>query len=136
MRTGKVPDVVTVNCEGCEYEVLSRMAQMGWLGRVPFVQFSWLIVGGVYDRLAQRCAIEQVLWDSYNPVYHALYGWQGWRLKSSYSFLQEDETQDTMAIGDDSSDEEDDVRLPFSDGEDADKSDEQGATQDASVEDG
>lgn len=81
--TGKVPDVVSINCEGCEYDVLSRMAQTGWLGTVPFVQLSWHVVGGVQDRVTQRCNIEKVLWEKYDPAYHALYGWQGWRLKGS-----------------------------------------------------
>jgi FkbM family methyltransferase len=94
--TGKVPDVVSINCEGCEYDVLSRMAHTGWLGKVPFVQLSWHIVGGVQDRLNQRCAIEKVLWDRYEPAYHALYGWQGWRLKTAaYFFLQEDDVVDS-----------------------------------------
>jgi len=79
--TGKVPDVVSINCEGCEYDVLMRMVQTGWLGMVPFVQLSWHVVGGVHDRLSQRCAIEKVLWEKYDPSYHALYGWQGWKLK-------------------------------------------------------
>jgi len=89
--TGKVPDVVSINCEGCEYEVLGRMAQTGWLGKVPFVQLSWHVVGGVPDRLGQRCAIEQYFWKFYDPAYHALYGWQGWKLKPpAASFLQQD----------------------------------------------
>jgi FkbM family methyltransferase len=79
--TGKVPDVVSVNCEGCEYDVLGRMVETGWLGRVPFLQLSWHVVGGVPDRVGKRCAIEKVLWEKYDPAYHALYGWQGWRLK-------------------------------------------------------
>jgi len=79
--TGKVADVVSINCEGCEYDVLTRMAQTGWLGKVSFVQLSWHVVGGVPDRVNQRCAIEKVFWDYYEPAYHALYGWQGWKLK-------------------------------------------------------
>lgn len=79
--TGKVPDVVSINCEGCEYEVLLRMVETGWLGQVQFVQLSWHVVG-IPDRLGHRCAIERVLWDKYDPAYHALYGWQGWKLKA------------------------------------------------------
>jgi len=80
-QTGKVPDAVSINCEGCEYGVLTRMVQTGWLGKVGFIQLSWHVVGGVANRVTQRCAIEKVLWDKYEPAYHALYGWQGWRLK-------------------------------------------------------
>jgi len=108
--TGKVPDVVSINCEGCEYNVLMRMAQTGWLGKVPFVQLSWHDVG-IHNRLGQRCAIESVLWDRYDPVYHAPYGWQGWKLKTAYlqsmthlvpafSFLQEDGTKNTDVTDD------------------------------------
>lgn len=80
--TGKVPDAVSINCEGCEYDVLTRMAQTGWLGKIGFLQMSWHVVGGVPNRVAQRCAVEQVLWNNYDPQYHALYGWQGWKLKA------------------------------------------------------
>mmetsp|Transcript_73206 Transcript_73206/g.185437 ORF Transcript_73206/g.185437 Transcript_73206/m.185437 type:complete len:218 (+) Transcript_73206:206-859(+) len=61
---GKVPDAVSINCEGCEYDVLGRMVETGWLGRVPFVQLSWHDVN-IPHRLAKRCAIEKVLWERF-----------------------------------------------------------------------
>lgn len=83
--TGQIPDVVTMNCEGCEYDVLKRMMEKGWLQRIKFVQMSWHDVHGVADRVAKRCDIEKKLWENYEPAYHSLYGWQGWRLKSGAS---------------------------------------------------
>jgi FkbM family methyltransferase len=115
--TGKVPDVVSINCEGCEYGVLSRMAQTGWLGAVPFLQLSWHVPSGIPDRVPQRCAIEKVLLAKYNPAYHALYGWQGWSLKTAPSFLQEDSNTDDDA-------EEQDKEEEGEDGMSADSTDE------------
>lgn len=83
-KAGGVLDVVSMNCEGCEYVALHRMYSAGWLGTVPtqtvpFVQISWHIVDGVSNRLQSRCAIERGLANSYSPVYHSYFGWQGWK---------------------------------------------------------
>lgn len=80
-QTGQVPDVATINCEGCEYDVLGRMSEMGWLGKIRLVQMSWHAVAGISNRVQRRCAIEQVLWQHYEPEWHSLYGWQAWKLK-------------------------------------------------------
>lgn len=77
----KVPDVVTVNCEGCEYSVLKRMADKGWFEKVPFVQLSWHVVDGVKDRVKVRCEIETQLRKFYKPVWFGDYGWQAWAKK-------------------------------------------------------
>jgi len=84
-NTNQNPDVVSVNCEGCEYDVLTRMMETGWLEKVGFVQLSWHLVDRVPDRIAKRCAIETVLRQNYEPAYHVIYGWQGWLLKTATS---------------------------------------------------
>eukprot|EP00746_Dinoflagellata_sp_MGD_P163563 gnl/MRDRNA2_/MRDRNA2_91675_c0_seq1.p1 gnl/MRDRNA2_/MRDRNA2_91675_c0~~gnl/MRDRNA2_/MRDRNA2_91675_c0_seq1.p1 ORF type:complete len:283 (-),score=43.88 gnl/MRDRNA2_/MRDRNA2_91675_c0_seq1:22-870(-) len=83
-ETKGVLDVVSINCEGCEYTALERMMGTGWLGStqqksVPFVQVSWHIVDGVDNRLQRRCAIEHALEKKYEPVYHSYFGWSGWK---------------------------------------------------------
>jgi FkbM family methyltransferase len=54
---GRVPDAVSINCEGCEYAVMQRLLETGWLGRVPMVQLSWHVPRTVKDRVATRCAV-------------------------------------------------------------------------------
>merc|ERR1719401_2933417 len=80
-KVGFVPDVVNINCEGCEYAVMQRIADKGWLGKIPFIQLSWHTPSGVQDRLAKRCRIEQALMQSYKRVYHSYPGWVGWKLR-------------------------------------------------------
>lgn len=78
---GRNPDVVSVNCEGCEYAVLRRMAETGWLQVVRYVQLSWHTANGVPDRVSARCGIESELRLQYQPVWWSDYGWQAWQLK-------------------------------------------------------
>lgn len=78
-RTGRNPDSITLNCEGCEYGVLERMATSGWFPRVPFIHISWHILEHVVDRVKRRCDIEHVLYRSHEPWYHDSHSFQGWR---------------------------------------------------------
>mmetsp|Transcript_110469 Transcript_110469/g.236032 ORF Transcript_110469/g.236032 Transcript_110469/m.236032 type:complete len:254 (+) Transcript_110469:52-813(+) len=79
--TGRVPDTLNINCEGCEYAVLQRVVDQGWLGKIHFVQVSWHVAADVADRVAKRCRIEEAfLNSSYKKVFHTTFGWEGWEL--------------------------------------------------------
>jgi len=80
-KVGFVPDAVNINCEGCEYAVMQRIIDQGWLGKIRFLQLSWHTPAGVPDRLAKRCKIEQALMQSHDRVYHSYPGWVGWKLR-------------------------------------------------------
>eukprot|EP00747_Dinoflagellata_sp_TGD_P181330 gnl/TRDRNA2_/TRDRNA2_35129_c0_seq1.p1 gnl/TRDRNA2_/TRDRNA2_35129_c0~~gnl/TRDRNA2_/TRDRNA2_35129_c0_seq1.p1 ORF type:complete len:280 (-),score=50.39 gnl/TRDRNA2_/TRDRNA2_35129_c0_seq1:176-1015(-) len=87
-KVGSAPDVVSLNCEGCEYAVLQRLVDKGWIshGWVPFMQVSWHTPDALPDRKGKRCRIEHALrhaskdggyyWLSW---WEHMYGWQGWR---------------------------------------------------------
>lgn len=79
--TGQIPDVVSVNCEGCEYTTLKRMADKNWIGTVPYVQMSWHNVDRVEDRVKHRCEVDEILREKYDPVFFSDFGWQGWKLR-------------------------------------------------------
>merc|ERR1719232_1465543 len=78
---GFVPDAVNINCEGCEYAVMQRIVDKGWLGKIPYIQLSWHTPAGVEDREAKRCKIEQALLQSYDRVYQSYPGWVAWKLR-------------------------------------------------------
>lgn len=78
-RVGGPPDVLSMNCEGCEYDVMQRLIEKGWLSKIPFIQLSWHTPDQVNDRVAKRCNIEKVLWQSHVRTYSTEYGWTGWK---------------------------------------------------------
>jgi len=78
-QTGQVPDLLSMNCEGCEYLVMQRMAETGWLGKIPNVQLSWHVAGDVKDRVEKRCDVEKRLWQSHTRKFKSDFGWVGWQ---------------------------------------------------------
>lgn len=80
-KIGYVPDVVNINCEGCEYAVMQRIVDRGWLGKIHYIQLSWHTPADIMDRVAKRCKIEQALLQSYDRTYYTHPGWVGWKLR-------------------------------------------------------
>lgn len=79
VETGQVPDMVNMNCEGCEYAVMNRLLEKGWLEKLPFIQLSWHLAGDVEDRVGKRCNVEKRLWQTHARTFRAGYGWIGWQ---------------------------------------------------------
>jgi len=79
-ETGHAPDLLSMNCEGCEYKVMQRMGEKGWLAKVPFVQLSWHPAGDVKDRVKKRCGVEKLLWQTHTRAFKSDFGWVGWEL--------------------------------------------------------
>eukprot|EP00747_Dinoflagellata_sp_TGD_P130197 gnl/TRDRNA2_/TRDRNA2_174799_c0_seq4.p1 gnl/TRDRNA2_/TRDRNA2_174799_c0~~gnl/TRDRNA2_/TRDRNA2_174799_c0_seq4.p1 ORF type:complete len:302 (-),score=41.77 gnl/TRDRNA2_/TRDRNA2_174799_c0_seq4:473-1378(-) len=75
------PDVLSVNCEGCEYSVLKRAKDKGWLQKIPYIQMSWHMSPDIANRKSTRCEIEEALRESHEPIWWSDFGWQRWALK-------------------------------------------------------
>jgi FkbM family methyltransferase len=80
-QTGQVPDLLSMNCEGCEYRTMQRLAEKGWLEKIPFVELSWHRASDVQNRVAKRCAVEKVLSGSHKRFFRSNFGWVGWQAK-------------------------------------------------------
>lgn len=80
-QEGLAPDVLSVNCEGCEYAVMKRVVDQGWLGKIKYIQLSWHTPADIEDHVARRCKIEEALLQSYERVYYSFSGWVGWSLR-------------------------------------------------------
>jgi len=78
-ETGQAPDLLNMNCEGCEYGVMKRMSETGWLPKIANVQLSWHLAGDVKDRVAKRCEVEKALWQSHMRAWRSAFGWVGWK---------------------------------------------------------
>ncbi|CAK0807140.1 unnamed protein product [Prorocentrum cordatum] len=71
-------DVLSVNCEGCEYAVLERLLAKGWLDLLKVVQVSWHASSQIQQRVERRCALRAELQRRLRPLYQADFGWEGW----------------------------------------------------------
>lgn len=79
-ETGQVVMGFSMNCEGCEYDVMRRFADSSYLGRIQYVQVSWHVVQ-VKDRINTRCYVASKLESAgYRKIYTADYGWEGWSM--------------------------------------------------------
>lgn len=76
---GSFPDVLNVNCEGCEYAVMQRIADQGWIKHFRHIQLSWHTPDAVTDRVAKRCKIEEAVRKTHDLVWFGGPGWMAWQ---------------------------------------------------------
>merc|ERR1712060_405690 len=65
---GRVPDLLYLNCEGCEYEVLQRLGATAWLSVLPRIAVSWHAGGAPW---VQRCTLDALLRNTHHVVTNA-----------------------------------------------------------------
>eukprot|EP00979_Chaetoceros_neogracilis_P016062 scaffold6907_cov124-Chaetoceros_neogracile.AAC.1 len=83
-QSSGIPDMVQMNCEGCEWTVLPEAIQHGWLKKVPVIQVGWHSYGkiGLGARSWQTCEIRQMLEETHTMDYGLAFGWERWLLKT------------------------------------------------------
>lgn len=76
-------DLLHMNCEGCEWELLSHMASTNMLRHVHYVQISFHNYGslGIGDLMPQYCLIREALLRTHTPVAVVPFGWERWVAK-------------------------------------------------------
>lgn len=80
--------VLHVNCEGCEWELFPRLAELGALRHFAVVQYSLHLYGSasVRDRLATLCGWEQELRATHARDRRSVhFGWERWTRRSGES---------------------------------------------------
>lgn len=82
-QSSGIPDMVQMNCEGCEWTVLPEAIQHGWLKKVHVIQIAWHSYGkiGLGARAWQTCEIRQLLEETHTMAYGLAFGWERWLLK-------------------------------------------------------
>lgn len=79
-ETQQVPEALSINCEGCEYDLLPRLLETEWLGKLRFLQMSWHLPK-LAGRLEIHCLVSRKLREAgYRRVYKSYFGWEGWAL--------------------------------------------------------
>lgn len=74
---GRSADLLYLNCEGCEYEVLQRLADTGWLKKIPRMAIFWHAGGAPWN---QRCTLDHRLRESHRLV-RAVHSTELWSLR-------------------------------------------------------
>ena len=73
-------DMISINCEGCEFEILPTLIFHNMTQYFRIIQFGTHI-GMVPDSLCIYCHIEQALERTHQVKYHYSMLWEGWILK-------------------------------------------------------
>ena len=78
--SNEAPAGMSINCEGCEYDILERFLNTIWFGKVSALQVSWHNTDDAH-RVFRRCKIESQLADAgYERKWWGKWGWVGYAL--------------------------------------------------------
>eukprot|EP00586_Coscinodiscus_wailesii_P010232 CAMPEP_0172497958 /NCGR_PEP_ID=MMETSP1066-20121228/107532_1 /TAXON_ID=671091 /ORGANISM="Coscinodiscus wailesii, Strain CCMP2513" /LENGTH=219 /DNA_ID=CAMNT_0013271011 /DNA_START=603 /DNA_END=1262 /DNA_ORIENTATION=+ len=80
---GIYPTLFHVNCEGCEWDMLSNLLRLKSFRKIPIIQFGTHNYGKtVGERAWELCRIREKLAESHVMVYGIAFGWERWVLKT------------------------------------------------------
>jgi FkbM family methyltransferase len=74
-------DMISINCEGCEFEILPALILNNMIQYFRIIQFATHI-GLVSESSCIYCQIEQALERTHQTLYHYSKLWEGWVLKN------------------------------------------------------
>jgi FkbM family methyltransferase len=82
---GQVPDLLHMNCEGCEWDMIPQAKRAGFLDKIPVINL------GVHnypnDKLGERsvqlCEMRSLLTETHDMVKGVPFGWERWVLRNS-----------------------------------------------------
>ncbi|KAL3885241.1 hypothetical protein ACJMK2_025329 [Sinanodonta woodiana] len=73
-------DLLTSNCEGCEYEVLETILSTNLINYIKNFQFAThSTLKGLEDPLGRYCKIQELLRRTHKPTYQYRLIWESWR---------------------------------------------------------
>lgn len=73
-------DLLTMNCEGCEFEALEMLLSTNLVEHFKNIQFAThSTIPGIQKPLERYCAIQQLLSRTHRPTYQYKFIWESWR---------------------------------------------------------
>ncbi|XP_045215420.1 uncharacterized protein LOC123565633 [Mercenaria mercenaria] len=73
-------DLLTMNCEGCEFEALETILSTTLVEHLRNIQFAThSTIPGLKDPIQRYCRIQQLLLRTHRPTYQYKYIWENWR---------------------------------------------------------
>lgn len=75
-------DLLTMNCEGCEFETLETLLSTNLVEHVRNIQFAThSTISGLSDPIGRYCRTQQLLRRTHRPTYQYKFIWESWRRK-------------------------------------------------------
>ncbi|XP_033726946.1 uncharacterized protein LOC117316462 [Pecten maximus] len=75
-------DLLTLNCEGCEFEALNNLLSYNIIENFKNIQWAThSLLKGVKDPIGQYCKITALLSRTHRPTYQYKLNWESWRRK-------------------------------------------------------
>ncbi|XP_041364815.1 uncharacterized protein LOC121380110 [Gigantopelta aegis] len=75
-------DLLTINCEGCEYELLELVIAEELAQYFKHIQFQFHVdLPGIVQQECRYCQIMNLLNRTHSPMFQFSYTWQAWQLK-------------------------------------------------------
>lgn len=72
-------DLLTLNCEGCEYEALETLLVSNIIKSFRNIQWATHSTLKMRDPIGRYCRIEQLLLRTHRPTYQYRFAWESWR---------------------------------------------------------
>jgi hypothetical protein len=73
-------DLFTMNCEGCEFEVLETLLSTNLVNHLRNIQFATHSrISGLEKPIQRYCRIQQLLYRTHRPTYQYKLIWESWR---------------------------------------------------------
>ncbi|CAG2196824.1 unnamed protein product [Mytilus edulis] len=75
-------DLVTMNCEGCEYDLLENILSSNLIHFFKNIQFATHpTLEKLRDPIRRYCQLQEILHRTHKPTYQYKYVWESWKLK-------------------------------------------------------
>ncbi|XP_048729730.2 uncharacterized protein LOC125647080 [Ostrea edulis] len=72
-------DLLTMNCEGCEYEVLETLVRSNVIEKIRNIQWATHTKISIDDPWRRYCRIQELLKRTHRPTYQYKFNWENWR---------------------------------------------------------
>ena len=78
-------DLITINCEGCEYDLLETLLSTHFVYYFKNIQFgSHMKIKGLPDPVGKYCRLQQLLRRNHVMTYQHIFTWENWQLKCKF----------------------------------------------------
>lgn len=74
-------DLLTMNCEGCEFEVLETLVKSNLIERIRNIQWATHTQVSIPNPWERYCRIHELLKRTHRPTYQYKFNWESWRRK-------------------------------------------------------
>lgn len=80
-----IVDLITINCEGCEYDLLETLLSTNFVYYFKNIQFgSHTTIKGLPDPVGRYCRLQQLLQRTHVFTYQHIFTWENWKLKDKF----------------------------------------------------